>query len=315
MSCKCVLKNKQMAPQLQAVTEPVWLGEGPHWDHNEQALYFVSIFDETIHKYVPETGKHTRSKLDGKPTFIIPIEGKKHHFVVGLDRLVVEIQWTGEDQTARLVRTVAEVDQDNPNNRFNDAKADPRGRLFAGTMGHEYEPGKFDLKKGSLYRIDPDGSVHRLESNIDISNGLCWDLQRSAFYFADSFEYTIRRYDYDVETGSIANAKTVFKYSDHGLEGIVDGMTIDTDGNLWVANFDGRQVLKIDPRGGKLLQKIPIPALQVTSVTFGGPDLDQLYVTSASMNRGEEQLPPCGSTFRLDGLEVKGHPNVNVRLQ
>lgn len=69
---------------------------------------------------------------DGKPTFIIPIEGKKHHFVVGLDRLVVEIQWTGEDQTARLVRTVAEVDQDNPNNRFNDAKADPRGRLFAG---------------------------------------------------------------------------------------------------------------------------------------------------------------------------------------
>nr|XP_021185516.2 regucalcin isoform X1 [Helicoverpa armigera] len=305
---------KPMAPVVKPVTEPVWLGEGPHWDHEEQALYFVSIFDHTVHKYVPETNKHTRAKLDGMPTFIIPVEGKKHHFVVGLNRQVVEIQWDGQDHTAKVVKTIVEVDQDNPKNRFNDAKADPRGRLFAGTMGHEYEPGKFHLKKGSLYRIDHDGSAHKLASDIDISNGLCWDLRENAFYFADSFEYTIRRYDYDVDTGNISNPRNVFAYKDHGLEGIVDGMTIDTDGNLWVANFDGNQVLKIDPRTSALLQKIPIPALQVTSATFGGPALDVLYVTSAAMNRGQEQHPPAGATFTITGTGAKGHPNNYVRL-
>lgn len=81
--------------------------------------------------------------------------------------------------------------------------------MFPGTMGHEYEPGKFDLKKGSLYRIDADGSVHKLASDIDISNGLCWDVARKAFYFADSFEYTVRRYDYDIETGDICELASV----------------------------------------------------------------------------------------------------------
>ncbi|XP_052754797.1 regucalcin-like isoform X3 [Galleria mellonella] len=310
-----LLFNYPMGPTLRQVVEPVTLGEGPHWDAEEQALYFISTNDYTINKYVPASGKHTTSKLDGRTTFIIPIEGKRCHFVVGLERKVVEVRWAGEDGGASLLRTIVEVDQEYPDNRFNDAKADPRGRLFAGTMGAEYEPGKFHLKRGSLYRIDPDGKVHKLEDNIDISNGMCWDVGRAAFYFADSFEYAIRRYDYNVHTGDIsANPKIIFKYKDHRLEGIPDGMTIDTDGNLWVANFDGHRVLKIDPRTGSLLEKIRIPALQVTSVTFGGPALEDLYVTSACVNRGVEQTPPAGSTFVLTNLGVKGYPNLSVKM-
>ncbi|GBP54109.1 Regucalcin [Eumeta japonica] len=303
-----------MAPKIEAVVEPVWLGEGPHWDHNAGALYFVSIFDHSVHKYDARTKKHTKSKLNGMPTFIVPVEGHQDQFVIGLNRKVVLIQWDGRDDSAKVVKNIVEVDQDYPNNRFNDAKADPRGRLFAGTMGHEYEPGKFDLKKGRLYRIDADGTATRVADNIDISNGLCWDVEEKAFYYADSFEYAIRRYDYDVETGNISNPKLIFHYKDHGLEGIVDGMTIDTDGNLWVANFDGHQIIKINPRTAELLEKHRIPALQVTSVTFGGPNFDELYVTSAKMNRGQEQLPPCGSTFKVTGLGVKGHPNVAAKI-
>ncbi|XP_026736803.1 regucalcin-like isoform X2 [Trichoplusia ni] len=303
-----------MAPVVLPVTNPVWLGEGPHWDSDAKALYFVSIFDYTINKYEPETERHTKSKFDEMPTFIIPVEGKKNRFVISQGRKVVEVEWDGEDNSASIVRVITEVDKDNPNNRFNDAKADPRGRLFAGTMGHEYEPGKFDLKKGSLYRIDPDGTTTTLATGIDIANGLCWDLKEKAFYFADSFEYTIRRYDYDVETGEISNPKTVFAYKDHGLKGIVDGMTIDTDGNLWVANFDGNQILRIDPKKSKLLQKVPIPALQVTSAAFGGARLDVLYVTSARMDRGRPQPPPAGATFSVTGLAARGHPNYNVLL-
>ncbi|CAG4928753.1 unnamed protein product [Colias eurytheme] len=304
----------KMSIKVTPVTEPVWLGEGPHWSKEDQALYFVSIFDQTVHKYVPSTGRHTKSKLDAMPGFIIPVEGKKDQFVVGLKREVVVIQWDGENGTAKRLKTITELDKHTPDNRINDAKADPRGRLFVGTMGHEYEPGKFHLKKGSLYRVDPDGQTHRVVDNIDISNGLCWDVKEKAFYYTDSFEYAVRRYDYDIETGDISNPRLVFVYKDHGLKGIVDGMTIDVDGNLWIANFDGKQVIKVDPRAGKLLQKIPTPALQTTSVSFGGPNLDVLYVTSACMNRGEEQPPPCGATFEVTGLGVKGHPSVSVKL-
>ncbi|XP_072932430.1 regucalcin-like isoform X1 [Epargyreus clarus] len=304
-----------MAPQVEAVTEPVWLGEGPHWSQRDQALYFVSIFDHTIHKYVPATEQHTRAKLDGMPGFVIPVEGKKHHFVVGLKLRVVEVYWEGGDGGAKVLRTLAELDAHSPGNRINDAKADPRGRLFVGTMGNEYEPGKFDLKKGSLYRMDPDGSVTVVADRIDISNGLCWDERERAFYYADSFEYAVRRYDYDVETGNISNPKLVFEYKDHNLDGIVDGMTIDTDGNLWIANFDGSQVIKVDPRKGKLLQKVPMPALQTTSCTFGGPALDRLYVTSACMDRGTAQPPPCGATFCVTGLGVRGELNMDVLLK
>ncbi|XP_050678606.1 regucalcin isoform X2 [Leptidea sinapis] len=304
-----------MSVKVKAVTEPVWLGEGPHWSHHHQALFFVSIFDRTIHKYEPTTGRHTRSKLADMPGFVIPVEGKPDEFVVGIKRRVVLVRWDGEDGTAEELKTLSELDKHSPDNRINDAKCDPRGRLFVGTMGHEYEPGKFHLKKGSLYRVEGDGRTTRLVDNVDISNGLCWDLARKAFYFADSFEYTVRRYDYDVETGDISNCRTVFRYADHGLQGIVDGMTIDTDGNLWIANFDNTQVIKVDPNAGKLLQKVPTPALQTTSATFGGPNFDILYVTSACMNRGVEQLPPAGSTFEVTGLGVRGHPNVSFALK
>ncbi|KAM3960058.1 regucalcin isoform 1-T2 [Aphomia sociella] len=303
-----------MTPKLEQVVGSVTLGEGPHWDSDDQSLYFVGTYDHTVHKYVPATGRHTRTKLDGRTSFIIPIEGKRHHFAVGLERKVVELVWTGEDNGASVLRTIVEVEEEFPGNRFNDAKADPRGRLFAGTMGGEYAPGQFHLKRGSLYRIDPDGKAHKLDDKIDISNGLCWDVARKAFYFADSFEYAIRRYDYDIDTGDISNPKIIFNYKDQGLEGIPDGMTIDTDGNLWVANFDGHRVLKIDPLAGKLLEKIRIPALQVTSVTFGGPTFEQMYVTTARLNRGTEQKPPAGSTFLLSDLGVKGYPNLNVKL-
>ncbi|XP_023936161.2 regucalcin [Bicyclus anynana] len=302
-----------MSVTVSAVTSPVWLGEGPHWSHEQQALFFVSIFDKSIHKYDPASGKHTSAKLDGMPGFVIPLEGTKDRFVVGLKLSVVVVWWDGEGE-ARVERTVATLDQHSADNRINDAKADPRGRLFVGTMGSEIEPGKFLPKKGSLYRVDADGSAHRLLTDVDISNGLCWDEAAHAFYYADSLEYAIRRYHYDVATGDISNPQIIFRYADHGLEGIVDGMTIDTDGNLWVANFDGSQVLKIDPRKGALLQKVPIPALQTTSCAFGGASLDELYVTSAAMDRGAPQRPPAGSTFCVSGLGVRGHPGQNVRL-
>ncbi|CAG5002694.1 unnamed protein product [Parnassius apollo] len=303
-----------MSVTIEKITEPLLLGEGPHWDDRKQALYFVSIKQKTIHKYVPASGTHTKTQLDGRVGFIIPVDGTTDQFVVGVERKFLIIQWDGEEGSkVQVLKELAEVDQEIPTTRINDGKADPKGRLFAGTMGHEESPGNFQKEKGSLYRIDRRGVVKMCES-VSISNGLAWDLKEKAFYYTDSLEYKIRRYDYDVDTGDISNKSYIFDLKKNNITGIPDGMTIDTDGNLWVAIFDGGCVLKIDPKLGTISQKIQIPAKQITSVTFGGCNLDVLFVTTGSMPIKEEQEPPCGATFMVTGLGVKGHPNVNFKL-
>ncbi|GBP54105.1 Regucalcin [Eumeta japonica] len=305
----------QMSLKIEKISEPLLLGEGPHWDSDQKVLYFVSILEHTIHRYDPATGEHAKTKLDGRVGFIVPVDGTTDQFVVGVERKFLVIQWDGTDGApAKTLKVLGEVDKDVPTTRINDGKADPKGRLFGGTMGNEDPPGNFERAKGSLYRIVGPGAPEKLCDKIDISNGLAWDLEEKAFYYIDSLERAIRRYDYDAATGDISNMKLIFDFDKNDLEGVPDGMTIDTDGNLWVAVFDGSSLLKVDPRTEKLLQKIPIPALQVTSATFGGPNLDILFVTTASINIKGVQEPPCGATFMITGLGVKGHPNANFKL-
>ncbi|XP_026736795.1 regucalcin-like [Trichoplusia ni] len=171
-------------------------------------------------------------------------------------------------------------------------------------------------KDGSLYRIDPDGTTNKVASGIVCSNGLCWDLKEKAFYYIDSLTFTVQRFDYDVETGNISNPTVAFSFEKHGLTSSPDGMTIDTDGNLWVAAFWETGMLKIDPRQNKVVEKIPLPVAQVASATFGGPNLDVLYVTTASLalEGRPEQHPPAGSTYAITGMNARGYPNLKVRL-
>ncbi|XP_026736805.1 regucalcin-like [Trichoplusia ni] len=302
-----------MAPVVTQVLDPVTLGEGPHWHSEDNALYFISG-DDSINKFEPDTGKHVKAKLETLASFILPVEGKKNHFLITQGRKVVEIEWSAGEGSPKILRTITEVDHENPKHMFNDGKADPLGRLFAGTLHSEAKPGS--AIPGSLYRIDPDGTTTKLETGIQCSNGMCWDLKEKAFYYIDSFSNAIRRYDYDVATGNISNLTIAFSLTENGLTGCPDGMTIDTDGNLWVAVFWGSNVLKIDPRKKKLLETIEIPVPQVTSVTFGGHNLDILYVTTAGINYADRGMPdpPSGATYAVTGLSARGLPNLKVRL-
>ncbi|XP_063381687.1 regucalcin-like [Cydia fagiglandana] len=293
--------------KVEAIADRAFLlGEGPHWDERVQALYFVSINENTIHKYDPATESLTSATLEGRPGFIVPLEDHLDHFVVGLERDFVVIQWDGVG-TARVVRKLGEVDQQSPRNRLNDGKADPRGRIYAGTMGHQDEKFNLDMNAGSLFRLDSHG-LAPLCDKVSISNGLAWDLSSKAMYYIDSPERKIRRYDYDVETGDISNLQYIFDFETNKLEGNPDGCTIDTNGNLWVAVFGGGCVLHISPKG-ELIQRVEVPAKQVTSCTFGGAKLDTLYVTTARLNITEEQKHPSGCTFKITGLGVTGLPN------
>ncbi|CAH0587184.1 unnamed protein product [Chrysodeixis includens] len=305
-----------MAPVItQLPISITGLGEGPHWDSDDNALYFVDIVNHTINKFEPETEKHTKAKLEMMAHFILPIEGKKNHFLVTQGRKVVEIEWFADGRPPKILRTVTEVDQDYPKHVLNDGKADPLGRLFTGTLvENPTVPNR--AKDGSLYRIDHDGTTTKIASGIVCSNGLAWDLKEKAFYYVDSMTYEIKRYDYDVATGHISNPTVAFSFTKHGLEGVPDGMTIDTDGNLWVAGFWESGVLKVDPRKNKILEKIPIPNPQVASVTFGGPNLDVLYVVTANLvlEGKPEPQPSWGRTYAVTGVSGRGHPNLKVRL-
>ncbi|XP_026318977.1 regucalcin-like [Hyposmocoma kahamanoa] len=308
-------QNETESISVKPVGPSVLFGEGAHWDASAQALFFVSTLGDTIHKYTPLTETHTSAELNGIPTFIIPIEGHPQHYVVGLDDRVVEIQWSGfPDSTAKEVNTVvAKGTVEKDQKRYDKGKADPRGRVFVGAMPIDIDIDETS-RNGSLYRIDADGSLHQVISAVDMTNGLSWDVKEMAFYFADSFQNKIWRYDYDIDTGDISNPRSVFELSEHGLAGIVDAMTIDIDGNLWVANFDGYQVLKIDPRRNQLLQKVSVPGRQITSCTFGGPNSDILYMTSIAKNKQGPQPPPHGSLYAITGLGVKGYTNVSAKI-
>ncbi|KPJ11519.1 Regucalcin [Papilio machaon] len=309
-----------MAPVTEAVLT-ISFGEGPYWDDDEKVLYYTNFLESSINKYNPETRENIKTEIDQFPntytSFLIPIEGKKHRFVGALKRDIVEIEWKGDKEKAVVVRTIAKVDQNKPENVINDGKADPRGRLFTGTFG--FNPSGKNLnemilpERGSLYRMDANGEIHQLDENITISNGLAWDRNGKTFYYVDSVD-GIRKYDYDIETGNISNCQKLFVPKDHGIKGICDGLTIDTDDNLWVAIYEGSLVLKIDGKTGAILQKIAIPNKGVTSLAFGGQNLDILYVTTGNDRQKKIEIEKGAALYEIKGLGVRGFPAFKAKI-
>jgi sugar lactone lactonase YvrE len=186
---------------------------------------------------------------------------------------------------------------------MNDAKCDPEGRLFAGSMSTS---GGFT---GSLFRVDADLEVIHLIGDVGISNGLAWSSDRGSLFYVDSALGSIDRFSYDLASGHISD-RTVVVRIDPGF-GAPDGLCIDTEDHLWVAVFGGGVVRRYDP-AGILSDELELPAPNVTSCCFGGPGFDELYVTTAREGMSEADLdrnPLSGSVFRFR-LGVTGTPPV-----
>ncbi|MEX2396965.1 MAG: SMP-30/gluconolactonase/LRE family protein, partial [Balneolales bacterium] len=192
-----------------------------------------------------------------------------------------------------------------PSNRFNDGKCDPRGRFWAGTMSYEVEEGA-----GSLYCLNPDLLVDKKITEVTISNGLAWNKQQDTFYYIDTPTRKLCSYDYEDFSGMISNRRVVREFKED--EGYPDGMTIDTEGHLWVALYGGGKVLRIDPANGNIVFEIHLPVPQVTSCTFGGAHFDELYITTCRENMSAEAIreaPLSGSLFKAK-VAYKGSPSV-----
>ncbi|KAG7213992.1 hypothetical protein KM043_001365 [Ampulex compressa] len=272
----------------EVTVEPVagrfGLGEGPHWDHHTQKLYFVDIFGQKICRLDPATGTVTYAFIENGPVGnVVTVDDMPDKFVAGSDT-------------------------DSSGTRWNDGKVDSTGRFWGGTMGIE-AGSTFTLNKGSMYSIDSDLVPKQQISPVSISNGIAWNIEDNTLYYIDSLTYQVTAYDYDPNSGNISNKRIIFDVKKNNLDGLPDGMTVDTEGNLWVALYGGNQVIQINPKTGELLRSVKIPAKNVTSVAFGGPLLNTLYVTTSSYGLDADQLkadPKAGYIFAVHGLGVRG---------
>jgi len=185
---------------------------------------------------------------------------------------------------------------------FNDGGCDRQGRFWLGSMAKDWES-----PIGHLYRFDADGTVSAMDAGVKISNGLGWSPDNSVMYFTDSIEQKIFAYDFDLAAGSITNKRT-FVEIEEGV-GILDGMTVDAEGHIWSAIWNGWRIRRYRP-DGTLEREIEMPVQRPTSVMFGGPDLTTIYVTSATMSLEPEELekqPMAGHVFAVDA-GIQGLP-------
>lgn len=305
--------------KLEQITGPLGCGEGPHWDSARKCVYLVDIPNSLVLRYVPATKELFQAKVDAPyVSFILPVKGTKDKFVVGVGRSLAIMKWDGVSKIVSQadLEILHSVEPDRPNNRFNDGKTDPNGRVFAGTMGSQIN-GVWEQKRGALYSIGKDRKLKTVIPGIGIANGLAWSEDTKTFYYIDSLAYSVDALDYDVTTGEASNRRVLFDLKANGVEGLPDGMTIDTNGNLWVALYGGNGVACVNPKTGKRILHLPIPGKHITSVAFGGDNLDELYVTSACQELTPEELkinPLYGGTFKITGLGVKGYDGVSAVL-
>ncbi|XP_053948666.1 regucalcin-like [Anastrepha ludens] len=233
-------------------------GEGPHWDVESQNLYYVD-------RRTKCTAAKSRVHLD-LAGFIVPVAGQSDKFVVGAGRSVVVVSWDGVSETSKVDRVLFSVQPGDKyvRNRFNDGKADPRGRLFAGTM--IYVGDEFKERFGELYKYEKGGKVSVVKTDVGISNGLAWNEQTKKMYYIDTADYEVKEYDYDFDAGVPSNPKVVFNLRKSNPKDnlLPDGLTIDSDGNLYVCTFNGHTIYKVNPSTGKVLLEIKFPTKQIT---------------------------------------------------
>ncbi len=274
------------------------VGEGPLWSAGEQALYWVDILGCRFHRYHLPSGAWDTFRLDTSVG------------ALGLRPSGGLVLATGRgfalyDLPSRSVEWLALPAFNPARMRGNDGKVDRQGRFWAGTMG--LESSERALLQGKLYRLDPDRSVYEMDSGFALINGLGWSPDDTRMYAVDSEQRVVYQYDFDASTGSIANRRVLLDTVQE--PGVPDGLTVDAEGGIWVAYWDGWKIARYNANGKKLAQ-LDLPVQCPTSCAFGGPNLDELYITSAWEELSAEQRasqPLAGDLFRARP-GIRGEP-------
>jgi sugar lactone lactonase YvrE len=285
-------RDTEIEPGLELVLDShAILGEGPSWDDATGRLLWVDIVRQEIHRFDPRTGRDEGVRVDQ------PVGAA----VVRVDGGYVAAARNGfalvDPDTGRL-ELIAAIEADVPGNRMNDGKCDSAGRFWAGTQALDLTP-----HAGGLYRLGADRHAVQVVDDVTISNGLGWSPDDRTMYYIDTAANRLDAFDFDAVSGAVSNRRCLAPLPPE--EGGGDGLAVDTDGYVWVALWNGWTLRRYSP-GGHLDRVVRFPVSHVTSCCFGGPDLDELYVTTASMTEhgpfSAEELrrqPAAGALFRL----------------
>jgi sugar lactone lactonase YvrE len=261
------------------------LGEGPAWNQKYGVLHFVDIFGKKVHTLDPKNGELKSFKTELSPGAVIPTTQDK--LALALNDGVYLVDFSGNNLENKYL-----IEQDIATNRMNDAKCDPTGKLFAGTMGDGNSP------SGSLYKIDNKG-FEKIQDQITVSNGLGWNPDGSKMYYIDSGKNCVQISNFDLTSSTVNGFKVFVEFpSSHGIP---DGMCTDLEGGIWVAFFGGSQIRRYSDTGIQT-HFIELPVPQITSCCFAGEGSTMLYITTASIDVGDGRTKDLneGNLFCID---------------
>ncbi|MDE0780394.1 MAG: SMP-30/gluconolactonase/LRE family protein [Alphaproteobacteria bacterium] len=296
---------------LKVIEAGAILGESPVWSVDEQVLYWLDIKAPSLHRYDPASGKDEAwpvaqeigsIALRAGGGLVGALRDGFAYLTPGEDRL----EWIGNPEPGR------------PESRLNDGRVDRQGRFWAGSMHDPEGPPQSYFERepvGAFYRLDGDGSIHRMIEGILVSNGLCWSPDGTRMYAADSPTRTIRTWSYDPETGNICDEQVFVTIPEEPDRGTPDGATVDAEGGVWIAEFRGSRITRFYPDGTED-RMIELPVSSPTCPMFGGLDLRTLYVTSAKIMLSPDELgrePLAGALFALD-VGIAGLPEAACPL-
>lgn len=264
------------------------LGEAAIWNYETGELIWINITGEILNFYNPIAGNNKEMFTGQIIGTVVPSESGD--VIVALKNGIYSL-----DPETGTKTYLVNPEENGPEIRFNDGKCDPAGRFWVGTMSL-----KGIKEAGALYRLDSDTTIHKMIDNVSVSNGIVWSADSKKMYYIDTPTQKVMAYDYNSATGNISNPKVAVDVPPE--IGSPDGMTIDSEGNIWIALWGGSAVGCWNPETGELLKKIEVPAKNVTSCAFGDSDLGTLYITTARQNSSEKELikfPNAGGVFKI----------------
>lgn len=279
------------------------IGEGPVWDSDSGKLYFIDNRQALVYCWNGADVEKVR-KFSKKLGFVILHE--QGGMVVGLEDGFYFDRFDGTQP-----RLLAAAEPGRTDCRFNDGKADPAGRAWGGTQTTHLDTGEGEvLPNSGLFCMDAGFQVKQVLGGVIQSNGLGWSADAKKFYFIDTERFCVQEFDYDIGRNELSNGRVCVEIPKE--QGIPDGMTVDDNGNIWVALWGGYGVNCYDPATGALLERVELPVPNVTSCCFGGDGLDELYITTAAINTDLAVYPAAGGVFRVKP-GVTGRPSYKFK--
>jgi len=277
-------------------------GESPMWSTRESVLYWTDNVEHRIHRFDPAGGRDETFELDDD---VMDIVVRRDGGLL----VVTAKSFAWLEPGSGGLRPFATVEEDRPDNRFNDGKVDRHGRYWAGSMDGK----DWGRPSGALYRLEPGAEPLLVRDGVVCANGLGWSPDEGTFYLGESFRNAIFAYDFDAEAGTISNRRVFAEVGEPG-GAFPDGLTVDAQGGVWSAHNGGGRVVRYDP-DGKPTHVVRLPVPHPTSCIFGGADLSTLYITTARQGMDDDQLsrfPLSGSVFAI-APGIPGMPEPTYR--